>query len=567
MASADFSPTREVPTPQVPTPRNADAAKTLRVQLERLATRRNARSLRHELSLCIAIGATICAPLLLLHRLLVIDLPLWIPAAVLILSFAIGIVRGVRKRVGVFEAALDADRVLGLDERLSSALAFAQPEEWRRAQSRSPHSHRVLQTSVSSSTRKSKAFRSRKLAPRRVLATTAGYISPPASTTLVPALLNDAAARVRVLDPKTVYPHRFDRATKFFIVAVAALATFALMPDLPVFRTLAQRQFAATLKKQGVELDEIAKPILKQPQIAEDSPTKKLAGKLEALARKMQRGRMGKEEALLEIGQLRRDLEKATKPGDNNSQPESSDVQRLREALQSQQMQSAEGQQMQRDLQNNDVKKAADQLNKLADKMDKGQMTPDEKKQAAQDLKKAADALRKNGQPDAAKKLEDAAKSLEKQAQRDQKNSNGPQQQGKNGAQKQNGQNGKQQQGQNEQKSQNGQQQKSQQNGQKQGGSKERTKRFTAESKADKSKSQQNQNGQSQQSQNGQQNRAARRSAKSAKRTARPKSARFAARSTKWRLAGAARYGEPNAPGRRAKRKRRKQPEFAENAR
>ena len=520
MASADFLPTREVPTPSsslTPAPQradaDADAAKTLRAQLERLATRRNARSLRHQLSLSIAIGATVCVPLLILHRLQLADLPFWIPVAILGLALAVGIVRGLAKRIGTFEAALDADRVLGLDERLSSALAFTQPEEWQRAQNRNAqnrqtkHPHAARATQLKARKLKTRFDARQFFAPRRAVAThanafsakathanatRASYVSAPSSTTLVPALLQDAASRIRVLDAKKVYPHKFDLTTKSLIVAMAALLTFAFLPDLNVLRTPEQRQFAAALKKQGDELDEIAKPILKQPQIDANAPTKKMAGKLEALARKMQRGRMGREEALLGIGQLRRDLEKATKPDANNAQPETSDVQRLREALQSQQMQSTEGQKMQQELQKSDVKKAADQLEKLADKMDKGQMTPQEKKQAAQDLKKAAEALRQSGQPDAAKKLEDAAKSLEKQAQQ---NGQGQQKQGQNG-QKQNAQ----QDGKSGQSGQQGaQKQGAQKNGQ--SGSQEGQQGKSGQNKAGQSggKSQSGQQGQPQQ--------------------------------------------------------------------
>ncbi len=473
MASAGLSrPTLEPTLDSLP-PQNATATETatlLRTRLERLATRRNTRTLQHQLALTITVGAIICAPLLFAHHLLLIDLPLWIPIAILALAFIIGLMRGLTRRVGTFEAALDADRVLGLDERLSSALAFAQPEEWKRAQGRHAQ-QRYAQRNRKSSTRKGAAasFNVRSMFARRALPS-ANYVSLPSATSLVPALLDDAAARVRVLDPKKVYPAKFDRTGKFLIVSLIVLLAVALMPDVQWLRTSEQQKFAATLKKQGDELDQIAKPILKQPQVDDNSPTKKLAGKLEALARKMQRGRMGKEEALLGIGQLRRDLEKAVGKNDSNPQPEKSDVQRLREALQSQQMQSQEGQKMQQQLQNGDVKKAADQLDKLADKMDKGQMSPEEKKQAANDLKKAAQALRQNGQEDAAKKLENAAKSLEQQAQQNKQGQQGKQSQNgqnqssqKNGQNSgQNGKNGQQKQG-GQKNGQSGSQQQSQQ--------------------------------------------------------------------------------------------------------
>jgi hypothetical protein len=367
----------------------------------------------------LAFGATLCALLVFAHRLLLLDLDVWVIFAIMSAATIFGVLQGLSRRVGAFEAALDADRSLGLNERLSSAIAFTQPSVKR----------------TQSSTHSSTTWRQRlKKQPQSV---TKSYVSSPSNTSLVPMLVEDAAGRAAALDPKKVYPHRLDNATKVLLAAVVALLVFSLMPNLNWLQSAEQRKLATTLAQQAKELDAVSKPILNRKDIEATSDSKKLAGKLQALAQRMKRGRMSKEEALLGVGQLRKDLEKAVGDGKKDDMG-SGDVQRLQEALKNEQMQSAEGRKMQQELQKGDVEKAAEQLEKLADKMDSGQMTQQEKQQAANDLKKAAQALRDAGQEDQAKQLEQAARSLQQGGQKAGKQGQGQQPD----AQGQNSQNG-----------------------------------------------------------------------------------------------------------------------------
>jgi hypothetical protein len=110
------------------------AVTTLRRQLDALAARRNARQNWQALTRALSVGVGLAAALMLAHRLFVIDVPLWAPIALVLVSFVVGIRNGWLGRAGAFDAAVDADRVLGLNERLSSAIAFAQPELVRRRQ-------------------------------------------------------------------------------------------------------------------------------------------------------------------------------------------------------------------------------------------------------------------------------------------------------------------------------------------------------------------------------------------------------------------------------------------------
>ncbi len=465
MATADY-PRDAVPVPPRP---DADALREsgihLRGSLDRLAARRNARQMISALARALAVGTGLSALLVLCHRAYLIDLPGWLPIALIALSLVAGFVDGARRRIGAFDAALDADRVLGLRERLSSAIAFAQPELLHR------HAGTTDNTKATkpAATNQSKAMNKNASALASRITTWLGAVWPVrreyrtasegAPTSLVPALVQDAARRAQSLDPKAVYPARLDRSLKVLIVTTVALAAFAFMPDMAFLRTPEQRAQAKVLAAQGKELEAVAKQVREKKEVKEDATSKKMARRLSALGQKMQRGRMTKREALVSMGQLRKDLDKAVQ---NDSQGSGvSNLEQVERALREEAMESQEGQEMQQELAKGDRERAAEKLEALADKLEKGGMTAKEREAAANDLEKAAKALREAGNEAAADKLDQAAKNL-----RSQQGGQGQQKQGgKQGQQNQQGQ-GAQKQGKQGQQSAQGQQG---QQGQKQG--------------------------------------------------------------------------------------------------
>ena len=452
MATADF-PREAIIAPSQFSPQNGSA---LQARLQGLARRRNAQRLWNRIIRALCVGVSLAALVMLLHRFYVIDAPFWLPPLLVGASALFGVFDGLRNRAGTFEAALDADRVLGLRERLSSALIFVAPD------TRVPREY------------------------------------SPENTPLVPALVDDAAQRAAQLDPRRVYPLRVGRAARVLAVATVALAAFTFMPNNNFFRSPEQRALAATQKTDGKELETIAKKVRERKDVPTESEANRTAKKLEALGRKMQRGRMTKKETLLALGEMRQDIEKSRKI-DQDDSGGVANLQQVEEQLKQEQMQSQEGQQMQRELENKDVKKAADQLDKLADKMEKGQMTPQEKEKAASDLEKTAKSLRQNGNEDAAKQMEDAAKKLRQENQgsnqQSGKQENGQKKEGQQGKQGGQQQNGGQKNGQQKQGNQQGNQQSGQQNQGQKGG----------QQKQQQGGSQQGSQGGQQQQQNGQQ--------------------------------------------------------------
>jgi hypothetical protein len=435
MATAQF------PRDAVPAQNPSDTVLTLRRSLDTLAARRNTQQMAASIARAAVVGVTLAALLMLAHRFFIVDAPWWSPVVLIVAALLIGVRNGTVARAGAFDAALDADRVLGLDERLSSALAFAQPELVRRAQR---HQYGNDWTAHARSV----------LFPRVTYHT--AHVG--ATTPLVPALVEDAAARARVLDPKRVYPISFDRTAKALTAATAAFVIFSLMPNIDWMRAPEQRALAGVLNREGKELEAVAKEVRAKKEIEEQAEAKRMAKKLEALGKQMQRGRMSKKEALLSMGQLRQELEKAAGSQQQNSGGVGN-LEQIEQQLQKEAMQSMEGQQMQRELEKKQYEKAAEQLEKLADKIESGKMTQQEKEQAVNDLEKAAKALREAGNEDAARTLEEAAKNLRAQEQ----------QTGQQGQQKKQGQGQQQKQGQNGQESPKGGQQQQKQQGQKQG--------------------------------------------------------------------------------------------------
>ncbi|HEX8832646.1 MAG TPA: hypothetical protein VF719_00525, partial [Abditibacteriaceae bacterium] len=405
MASASYSPqSAGAPesTTEFPTSASRASAQQLERNLRVLAQRGNRQRLLHALVRSLAVGVALCAWLLLLHRLYLADVSPLVFATILLASAIIGYRNGTLRRNTIFDAAQDAERALGLEERLSSAVAFSFPHEVRREK----HEQSGGREKYSRfSPGRLRAF----LFPRLAWRT----LSDSSPTALVPALVDDAARRSENLDAQTIYPFRFGRAAKVLIVATFVVAILAFMPNIELFRTPEQRTLAGVLQNKGKDLEALAKTVEKKTVEQEAPETKALAKRMRDLGLKMQRGRMNKKEALISIGQLRKDLEKA-QTGEQSSGGVAN-LEQVEQGLAQQAMQSAEGQKLQQEMQKKEYEKAARALEELANKMEKGQLSRDERDKAANDLEKAAKAMREAGQGEneqAAKSLEDAAKAL-----------------------------------------------------------------------------------------------------------------------------------------------------------
>ncbi|MDF2441349.1 MAG: hypothetical protein JWN98_2333 [Abditibacteriota bacterium] len=451
MATAEF-PRDAIPTSD--SQPGADAATRLARNLERLAARRNTQRLLQSIVRALIPGVAVAALGILAHRFYLIDGEAWMAIAVLIAALGIGYRNGMLQKRGSFAAALDADRALNLNDRLSSALAFAQPE--------------AVQRPRSAPSKTDPLSRARAVLFPRLEWQTA---HAGAATLMVPALVHEAATRSEHLDAKVLYPARFDRRAQILTGLSVLLIAFTLMPDNTYFLSREEKKLTATLKAEGLKLQAIAKEVRKKPAVQQSEDTKKLTKRLEDMGRKMQRGRMTKLGALQGLGELKKDLQKASQ---NDRKSDSTDLARMEEALRNNNFETPEAQQMQQELAKGEFEKAAQQLEKLAEKMEKGELSQKEREQAANDLQKAAQALRKQGGAEnqaAADQLDKAAQQMRQGSpqnqQKQQDKQQGQQSQQGQGQQQSGKQQGQQQQGsQQGQQNQNGQSQQGQQQGQ-----------------------------------------------------------------------------------------------------
>ena len=436
---------------------SAQNAPVLQQKLNALARRRNAQQMTRALvGAAIPAVAASAVGVALYKFHIIADGPVWAPAAIIGASLLWGARNGFLARRGNFVAARDADDALKLDDRLSSALSFVAPEQIRQTQ-------RVV------------ADNSRLGRVKNVLLpqnqTTSGRAMP--MTNLVPALVGDAATRAAQLDPRRVYPLRFDRRAQVLAVLTLAFIGTLFLPDNPILMNAQQKKERAAIMKEGENLVAVSKQI-RQEEKPKEEEVKALNEKLDKLGKKMARGRMTKRAALTEIGELKKKLEDSSKPG---NQGKSGAMPQIPEALKQTPLQSEVGRKVQQDLQENKFDEAAKELDKLADRLDKGQVGQQEKKDIANDLDKVAKDLESRGgqaNKDAAQQLKNAANQLRQEQQKSgqQNGQQNQQSQQQNGQQKQSGKQGQKQGGQSspqggqEQQKQGGHKEQQQQSGQ-----------------------------------------------------------------------------------------------------
>lgn len=433
MATADIS--RNSPTVS-----SAHTSPVLQQKLSALARRRNAQQMGRSLIRAAIPGVAVAAISVALYKFHIIpDGPVWAPAAMIGVSLLCGARNGFLARRGNFAAARDADDTLKLDDRLSSALSFVAPDEIRQTQKVATDNSRLGR------------IKSVLLPQSKV---SVGHAMP--ETNLVGALVGDAATRAESLDPRKVYPLRFDRRAQILVGLSLAFVGTLFLPDNPILLGATEKKERKDIMKEGEKLVAISKEIRKDEK-PKPEEVKELNKKLDKLGKKMARGRLTKRAALTEIGELKKKLEDNQKPG---NQGKSGSMPQIPEALRQTPLQSEVGRKIQKDMQENKFDEAAKELDKLADRLDKGQVGKEEKKDIANDLDKVAKDLESRGgqaNKEAAQKLKDAANQLRQEQQGEAKPPSQDQQQngqqdGKNqgkqdGKQGQNGAQNKQEQG------------------------------------------------------------------------------------------------------------------------
>ncbi len=179
--------------------------------------------------------------------------------------------------------AIAADKRTGLKERLSTAIAFADP---------SPSEGRGGAVSPRPSEGEGSGVR-------------VGSRAFP--TDFEQALVTDANEHFSGLKASEVFRHRFGPPHVAFLAAVVLLLGVTFIPQMARFNSPARQQDIATMKQEGATLLKISKEIEKRAGDRQKD-LKKLAGKLDDLGRKMQTGRMPKKEAMISSQRLNKQI-------------------------------------------------------------------------------------------------------------------------------------------------------------------------------------------------------------------------------------------------------------------
>jgi hypothetical protein len=130
-----------------------------------------------------------------------------------------------------------------------------------------------------------------------------------ASDPLARRQVEDANAHARQLDLRKVYPMRFSWEMAGFLTLALVLFLMFLLPSLPMFWPAKLRQEAAEVKKQGVEIEKLAKSAEKAAAAKKLDETKKAAKEAQKLAQAMKRGNMTKKTAMVKMSKLTKQIQ------------------------------------------------------------------------------------------------------------------------------------------------------------------------------------------------------------------------------------------------------------------
>lgn len=256
------------------------------------------------------------------------------------------------RRPDLMEAAVCADRALGLKERLSSAYALRTQAE------RDP---------------------------------------------MVAALVTDAETRAASLEARAAFPFRWPRRSRGAALAGMCFLGVLLVPQLSWFMKPEQRALRTEEQRQSKKLKTLAKKIERVEHKSSTAERRKLAQRLKSLAKEMKRGELSKADALKRFRQLTKEAEELQRKlaAANTLRPAAEALANLKNAIAPDQSGASLPQ---------SLKQA---LGELGRRLQRGQLSPADQKRLAEALQRAAEALRQSGQTEAAQSLAEAAKQLQ----------------------------------------------------------------------------------------------------------------------------------------------------------
>lgn len=253
----------------------------------------------------------------------------------------------------------------------------------------------------------------------------------------------DAERYATELDLRKLYPVRLPRA--FWGGLVTALALFLLyfLPTLPAFWWPQQKKDAEDVKKQGIVITKLAKDTEKAAEQKNLEETKKAAGEAKKIGEAMQRNKLSKKEALVQMQKLtkkvadtqrkmaeklpsksldkahseyKKSLEKLQREiteSQHQKKLASTAPKKLQEQKQNlQQMQNSLNN-MEQAMQKQDQKAMQQAMEEMAKQMQSGQMSKEQMQQMQKAMEELSKSLQNSAMQDAAKQLQELAKQMQ----------------------------------------------------------------------------------------------------------------------------------------------------------
>ena len=332
----------------------------LKAKLAAIGRRLRWMTIEERVSWCLLPGLVVALALLAAHKLDRLDDPYPLMALAVGVPLALGLGWGLLRRVSLLDAASLADRKLGLKERMSNAVIFA---------------------------------------------------DRPEASPLVPALVADAAKHAEDLTPTAVLPYRTSRPARWSLLAAALVLAAWLAPQFPVGRTAGEIAVRQEMRSEGQRLGEVAAKAKEQAKAKGLQRPEELAKKLEKLARELEKAKLSKKEALLKSGKLAAELREAQRLA--ALQTGTQGMARVAESLRDVSLETATMQEIARAAREQRADEMAAKLQKLAQDLREGKLSAADRRKLAEDLRQMAGAAEAGGMGDMAQAMRDAASALE----------------------------------------------------------------------------------------------------------------------------------------------------------
>ncbi len=122
------------------------------------------------------------------------------------------------------------------------------------------------------------------------------------------AVVADAVAHVRRVRPRDAYPLRAYRSTKAAAASLAALLLVQVLPIPPLLLSPREREERSVLKREAAKIISVARKLEQESKKGADLEGRKVARRLQKLARQLNQGRLDKKHALLSLKEMEKEL-------------------------------------------------------------------------------------------------------------------------------------------------------------------------------------------------------------------------------------------------------------------